>query len=605
MNRLLFPSLLLAACATTAPAPDEAKAAVSPVGAVAEAYWELQLQRAPMFATYHGDRRFDDRLPDLSDVEHERELARLHELQTQLAATPSTGLSPQDELTREVLAWSLQDELDAEVCHRRLWNIDQLEGYQVTLGLLPDFHSIASKKNADDLVARYKKTLRLFSEHIANLQKGLREGITAPQSGVTRVIEQLAEMLKVPPEKSTFMRAADELPKEWPQADRDAVRTAMLQAVQVSVYPGLKAYYQFLKTAYLPQARPSAGVSSNPDGPRCYQYLIRHHTTLDRDPKTLADLGQKQLDAIHEQMKVIAKQVSGSDDMAAFMSSLKSNKEQYLTSRDALLDYHRKIVARATAALPQAFGRLPSPKLEVKPIEEFREKESPAAFYYPGSDDGSRPAIYYVNTYKPETRPLYDAEALAFHEAVPGHHLQISVAQGLKDLPSFRRSEGPSAYIEGWGLYAEQLANEMGLYSSPAARFGMLNLDAWRACRLVVDTGMHAFGWTRQQAIDFMVKNTALPEAEATNEVDRYIEWPGQALAYKVGELEILDMREDAKKRLAGKFDLRAFHDRFLESGPVPLSIAHRWMDQWLDKQAPAASAPAAAQPTAAARATH
>jgi uncharacterized protein (DUF885 family) len=582
MLRPVLLSALLVACATM-PTPAVEAPPASPIRAIADAYWEFQMERAPTWATYLGDRRFDDRLPDLSDATHERQLARLRELKAQVEATSSMGLTPQDAVTRDVLLWTLQDELDGEVCRTRLWDINQLDGYQALLPLLPDYHSIETRKNADDLVVRYKKMLRLFGEHIANLQKGLTMGITAPDVVVKRVIEQLTETLKVPAEKSSFMRAADRLPPTWPQADRDAVRTAMLQAVQGSAYPGLKAYLQFLKTTYLPAARPAVGVSANPDGPRCYAYRIRHSTTLDRDPKALADLGTKELAAIQVQMKAISKSMGGTDDLVAFIAQLKADKSQYVATREGLLDAHRKILERATAALPKAFGLLPARPPEVKPIEEYREREAVAAYYYAGPDDGSRPAIYYVNTYKPETRPLYDAEALAFHEAVPGHHLQISVAQNQKALPHFRREMGPDAYVEGWALYAERLSDEMGLYSSPAARFGMLNLEAWRACRLVIDTGMHAFGWTRQQAIDFLTKNTALPEPEAVNEVDRYIADPGQALAYKVGQLEIVALRDEAKKRLGDRFDLRAFHDRFLEVGAVPLPIARKWMTDWLD----------------------
>ncbi|MEZ4273254.1 MAG: DUF885 domain-containing protein [Myxococcota bacterium] len=344
-----------------------------------------------------------------------------------------------------------------------------------------------------------------------------------------------------------------------------------MNLIQGSIRPALKNYLEFLTVTYLPKARSEVGVSNNPAGAACYQAQIRYHTDVNKTADEIHRIGIEELARLRSQMLTLAES-EGYGSIGDYFAALKEDKSQYVQNRQQLVDHNRALVDKATDALPQAFGILPKAPIEVTPIESFREKDAPAAYYYSAADDGTRPAQYFINTYKPETRPLYNMEALAYHEAVPGHHLQIAIAQALR-MPDIRRHTHFTSYVEGWALYAELVADELGLYSSAATKLGMLNYQAWRAARLVVDTGMHALGWTRQQAIDFMKDKLVLPESEIVNEIDRYIIWPGQALAYMMGRMEIQALRRTVEAKQGSTFDRRKFHDVVLENGAVPLGV--------------------------------
>jgi uncharacterized protein (DUF885 family) len=321
--------------------------------------------------------------------------------------------------------------------------------------------------------------------------------------------------------------------------------------------------------------------------------MIRAHTSLEISPKELHEIGRREVKKIRDEMALLGEKVFATPDWDVIVGRLRSDPSMHFANRDGVEAKAREALKRAAEAMPKAFGVLPRAECVVKRMEEYEEEDSTIAYYREPTPDGSRPGAYFINTYQPETRPRYEAEALAFHEAIPGHHLQIAIAQELEGVPDFRRHQGFTAFVEGWALYSERLADEMGLYTSDVDRMGMLSYDAWRACRLVVDTGMHALGWSRQQAIDYMVGNTALAENNIANEVDRYITWPGQALAYKVGQLEILRLRQETEKALGDRFDLRWFHDRVLENGAVSLAILREHLEK-----ATAESPPGATKPT-------
>ncbi|HZA50326.1 MAG TPA: DUF885 domain-containing protein, partial [Myxococcaceae bacterium] len=399
---------------------------------------------------------------------------------------------------------------------------------------------------------------------------------------VGRVIEQLEAMLADPPERSIFVTTV-RLPGTWSEGERSALRAGLLEATGSILYPALRRYRDFLRGEYLPRARDKVGVSANPDGEECYRGRIRAHTHLDLSPEEIHRIGLEQAEQNLAGMKEIARRLTGGhDDLQAVVARLSADPSQRVKTREELLRFAEGMIARAEAKLPEVLGRLPRQRVQVKPIEEFREQSSPTGYYYNGSEAEGRPGFFYLNTGDPASRPLYLLEALAFHEAVPGHHVQGALAQEMEGLPRFRRELGDSAFTEGWAHYAELLADELGLYSGDAGRFGMLSDQALRAVRLVVDTGMHHFGWTRERALAYMRSHTAEPAEDASREIDRYIAWPGQALAYKLGQLEMLKLRADAKTRLGTRFDLRAFHDALLSHGAIPLPVLRATMQEWL-----------------------
>jgi uncharacterized protein (DUF885 family) len=354
-------------------------------------------------------------------------------------------------------------------------------------------------------------------------------------------------------------------------------------AVRESARPGFERYLEFLRSQLLPVARPreKPGIMHIAGGADAYVKLIRVHTSLNRTPEEIHETGLREVARINREMQELGGKVFGINGLRDILKRLRTDTSLYFSSRDEVAAKAESALARANAAIPKWFGRLPKTPCEVVRMEEHEEKHSTIAYYRPPATDGSRPGRYYINTSEPQTRPRYEAEALAYHESVPGHHLQIAIAQELEGIPEFRKNSGVTAFIEGWGLYAERLAEEMGLYSSDLDRIGILSYDAWRACRLVVDTGMHAMGWTREQAIDFMLENTALARNNIINEVDRYISWPGQALAYKTGQLEMIKLRREAEARLGKRFDVCKFHDALLGDGAVPLQALRQILENY------------------------
>ncbi len=585
MRALACASLILLAAACGGSSADKG-AAPAPKGpsdsvlALAKDMWEVGLREWPTDATFIGDRRYDAELPDLSEAAYASRREQRQGFTRRLDAL-DVGTSAQDRITADVIRFQLASEAEREVCAREQWDVDPLAGWQASLTEIGTYQIIDSPRAAADYVTRISRLPQLFEQHTDNLRRGLEAGRTAPKSVVQRVLEQLDGMVAMAKESSPFLGAVDKA-KGLPADEPARLRAEVIALHAVAVQPAWTRYRDFLRKEYLPKARDTVGVSANPDGAACYAALARAFTSTDKQPAEIHQLGLAEMARLHGLMDEVAR-AQGFATRQAYAAALKADKAQYLGDRDALLAHNEKIVARAWAALPKAFGRLPKGPPLMKAIETFRENESPAAYYYSASDDGSRPAYYYLNTGKPETRPLYNMEALAFHEGVPGHHLQIALAQELRDLPDLRRHNQTTAFVEGWGLYAELLADELGLYTSPATRFGMLNYQAWRAGRLVVDTGMHALGWSRDQALAYMKENVpSLPEHEVKNEIDRYITWPGQALAYMVGRMELQRLRADAEKRLGSRFSMKDFHDRLLENGALPLAVLGRILDAWV-----------------------
>ncbi|MBI3553185.1 MAG: DUF885 domain-containing protein [Elusimicrobia bacterium] len=571
---LLLLTRLPAAAQGPASAPVQAPPLVTAeqrFSALAADYWETQMRLSPLTATFVGYGRYDDRLDDPSAFGREEGSRERERLLESLRAIDKAALNGADKISYEVLLYELERALEGDKHKFWQYGIDHMEGPQ---SWIPTVIATAQPmKTADDakaLLLRMKSMPAYFASYLANLREGLKDGRVAARVPVEKTAAQLEEMLKVPPEKTVYADAARKLPPNV----QAVYLPRILAAVETHVNPPLDELMEFLKEDYLPKARAEKiGLWALPEGREAYRYMIRYHTTVDMTPEEIHQLGLDQLKGIRAEMEAIAKRLHHKGDLKSFLEGLRKDPKNFFATRDEVERDARSHIEATYAKLPKWFGLLPKTALVVKPFEEHREKNEVAAQYFEPSDDLSRPGIYYINTYRPETRARYNMATLAAHEGIPGHHLQIAIAMELPGLPTFRRHGDYNAFVEGWALYTERLADEMGLYPDDLSRLGMLSGQSWRACRLVVDTGLHAFGWSRQKAVDFMKDNTAMSEDEIVAEVDRYTIWPGQALAYKIGQREIMALREDAKKALGKKFDIRKFHDEVLKNGAVPLSV--------------------------------
>ncbi|HVE40718.1 MAG TPA: DUF885 domain-containing protein [Planctomycetota bacterium] len=531
--------------------------AVQQLQAICDESWEATLRENPTYATYLGDFRYNDRLADISAAGRARRQA-LHEgFLGRLRALDLAALPESDRVTADILRLQLEQAIEEERHKFWQWDVDQMGGPQVDFPQLLNYHPLSDLKG---LEARFRAFPAWMKQYLDNLRDGLRENRVAMRVAVERVIGQLKGLLATPEDKSPF-----------------AAKPELLPSIKDSVYPAFRTMLAFLEQDYLPKARTrDVGLWALPGGKEAYEFRIRLHTTTDLGAEEIHRIGLQELRSIQDEMRKIAK-----GDLKPFMEKLKKETKNFFTSREDLLEMARRELTKANAKLPAWFKRLPKNECEVKPIEEYRERDCVAAFYYPPDEKLTRKGIFYANTFDATSRPRFNMPALAIHEAVPGHHLQIALALEIEGLPKFRRQAGFTAFVEGWGLYSERLGDEMGLYEDELSRFGMLTYQAWRACRLVVDTGLHALQWTRQQAIDFFMENVALTETEVLNEIDRYIIWPGQALAYMIGKREIFALRDEAKKAMGARFDIKEFHDVVLRNGAIPLTTLRRLLRDW------------------------
>lgn len=521
-------------------------------------YWEAVLREAPTYATYLGDFRYNDRLSDLSDAGRARWTSLAEGFLARLDGIARAELPEGERVSYDILRLQLENGLEEQKHKFWQWNVDQMGGPQADFPQLMNFHPLSDEAG---LIARFRAFPAYIGQYLDNLRAGVREGRVAMRKAVERVIGQLKDLLTTPVDKSPF-----------------AAKPSLIPAARDFVYPAFESMLAYLEQDYLPKARTTdVGLGSLPGGAEAYRYCIRQHTTTALTAEEIHRIGLEELKGIHAEMRAIAK----TQDLKGYLESLKKDPKNFFASREDVVETARRDYEKCRAALPKAFSRLPKNECEVKAIEEYREKDSVGAFYYPPDEKLTRKGIYYANTYRAEARPRFNMRALTVHEAVPGHHLQIALAMEIEGLPRWRRQAGFTAFIEGWALYAERLAVELGLYEDDLQRFGMLTYQAWRACRLVVDTGLHALNWSRQQAIDFFTENIGLSEQEILNEVDRYIIWPGQALAYMIGKREIAAARQEAERTLGARFDLRAFHDLVLRNGAVPLPTLRALVRDW------------------------
>ena len=565
------------------------KSAKSAAGAhrlepLARAYWDAYLQQSPLFATAIGVRGYDDRLSDITPEGRAAWIAKLEALYERTVAIPEEGLRPGERTTRSELIMSISTDLDWARSDVDEWTVDPLNGPVVSFLNVESYQPLRTAVDGRRMVTRWGAMASYLDDHIANLRRGLQVGKVAVRSGVLKVIEQIEDLAAKRVDDWPLLKPLAGPQPKWKANDRAEFLDGLTSAVRDRVRPAFLRLENVLRTEILARARPDdrPGLMHVPGGGAAYPRLIHAYTGLDLSPDDLHATGTREVARINRELEALGEKVLGTRDRAEILRKLRSDPDLYFRARDEVEEKAQQALARARAAIPRYFGRLPKAECEVVRIEPHEEKHSTIAYYRWPAADGSRPGRYYINTYAPETRPRYEAEVLAYHESIPGHHLQISIAQELEGLPPFRRHLGVTAFAEGWGLYTERLADQMGLYTTDLDRIGVLSYDAWRACRLVVDTGMHAMGWTRKQAIDFMLANTALAENNIVNEVDRYIAWPGQALAYKVGQLEIRRLRAEAEKRLGPRFDLREFHDAVLEKGAVSLQTLRTAIDGYI-----------------------
>jgi uncharacterized protein (DUF885 family) len=542
---------------------------------LADDYWDLRMRLSPLDATFSGYPKYHDRLDDNSPAGRKEELRELEGLLSRLAGIDSKELSESERLSADVMKWQIEVRLESFPHQFHQWNVDHMDGPQSWIPTVIELaQPMKTEADAEALLSRMRAMPTYFRNQIDNLREGLKERRVAARVPVEKAIAQLEDILKTPADRTPYAAAAGKLP----EALKAKYLPLIAAEVEKSAYAAARAYLEFLKRDYLPRSRRGnhIGLSGTPGGLAAYRQRIRYHTTLDKTPEELHKMGTEELDGIHSEMRTIARRMGHAGSLKSFIEKMRKDPVNHFSTREEVIENARQLVARATAKLPEFFGLLPKTALLVKPIEDYKEKNDVAARYFQPPDDLSRPGIYYINAYEPRTRPRYSMTSLAVHEGVPGHHLQIAIALEQRGLPTFRRNADSTAFIEGWALYAERLAEEMGLYEDDLSRIGMLSDQALRASRLVVDTGLHARGWSRKKAISFMKANTPMSEHEIIAEVDRYTIWPGQALAYKVGQREIMALRRRSREKLGVKFDIRAFHDAVLKNGAIPLQILRR-----------------------------
>lgn len=581
---LLTPSLRSAQLPATAAAPSTPEDRAKALHALFHDYWEETLKREPEFASSLGDKRYNDQISDYSVKAFNDWLAFEQGLLLKLATIDTTGLSDQDQVSRELLIRDLTQ--DQERAEFKPWEmpVNQMGGIYSTYPQLVAQLRFTTVKDYDDWIARLHAIPRAFDQVTANMSLGIDDKRVPPKYLLEKALENVNHLAGQKPEDSPLALPLKKFPASIPAAEQSRIKTEMLAAISKQVLPAYQRFARFLQVAYIPAGRAEPGISSLPDGAAYYKFLIKQSTTTDLTADQIHQIGLDEVKKDEAEMLAIAQKL-GFQDLKSFQASLKSNPKLKATSREQLLDTYRGYLGPMQAKLPQLFGHLPKTPFEVVPVPDFREKTSAPAYYEPGTPDGSRPGRLFINTYNATDRDLYQVEDIAYHEGLPGHHLQISISQELQSVPEFRKFGGYTAFAEGWGLYAERLGKDVGFYKDPYSDYGRLQGDIWRAIRLVVDTGVHSQHWTREQMVDYFHQHSTIDETSIQAEVDRYIAWPGQALAYKIGQLEILKLRDQAQKALGDKFDIRAYHDQVIDSGALPLDVLDERITTWINTQ--------------------
>jgi uncharacterized protein (DUF885 family) len=566
-----------------------AAAQSAPLIALADEYWSQRMEANPLEATELGDRRFDDRLRDLSPEARAAEREHFARLWARVNAVAEADLVLSDRITRALLLGELDADMARSACQLDDWVVDADNGPQVRYLRLPALQSIATAAQGRALGARLQKIGPAIDQESANLRQGLADGRVTTRAEAQRVLAQLDELLGKGDDDWPLHALATATHPDWTAGERLALIEAVDGAIAHGIRPALVRYRDLLRGEILPHARDDAhpGIANVPGGAACYARLVKVHTSLELSAEEIHRIGLEELAQVQREIQRLGAETMGTDDLLEMRRRMVEDKTADLTTRGEVEQTARAALARATAAEERFLARVPQAQCVVRPMNAFEEKDGSLGYYWAPAVDGSRPATYYVNTSKPEARPRDEVELWVFHQSVPGRHLQAAIAQGLIGLPEFRRHLGVTAFVEGWASYAEDLADELGLYLSPLQRPGMLSFSAARAALLVIDTGIHALGWSREKAIAFMEKNTLLAHDEVVDAVDRSIAAPAQALAAKLGEREILHLREEAEHRLGTRFELRAFNSAVLGWGAVSLPLLRDHIQAWISLGGP------------------
>jgi uncharacterized protein (DUF885 family) len=546
--------------------------------------WEYEMRESPEYATAVGDYRYNDRWSDASLGYPAKQRVDLQKWLTRFEAVDTTGFPEQEVLSEKLMVRNLKERIEAIDLKLYLMPVDQFNGIHLTLATFVNLIPFNTTKQYEDYLARLHKIPVVLEQTTEVLQEGEKEMMEPPAFLLAKTVTQCEAIAAAAGEANAFGQPVTHFPASVPAADQKRLHDEIIAAIDTEVRPAYRKLEKFLSTEYAAKGRKDEGVWALPNGDALYRFYVRLQTTTNMDPDTIHQLGLKEVARVQADQLAIAKKL-GFADLKTFRASLKTNPKLVPTSREDILNIYRKYIAQMEPVLPKYFGLLPKTKLDVKPVEEFREKDAAAAQYYQGTPDGSRHGIVFVNTGDYQHRSTPEMESTAYHEGVPGHHMQISIAQTLPELPKFRQEGGYNAYDEGWALYAERLGKDMGFYQDPYSDYGRLSGEMLRAIRLVVDTGVHYKHWTRQQMVDYFHEYSSEDEPDVQAETDRYIAFPGQALGYKLGQLEILKLRQQAQDGLGRKYDVRAFHDEVLNGGSLPLNVLDERVTAWIEKE--------------------
>jgi uncharacterized protein (DUF885 family) len=546
--------------------------------------WQYEMRSSPEFATSVGDNRYNDRWSDYSPEFFQSDIEQRSKFLARFEAIDASGFAQQDTLSLKLMIRELKEQIEGAQFKNWEMPVTQRDGPQVDLPYLISLTPFNSLQDYENYLSRLRQISRVFEQTTANMRRGISDRLMQPRYLLEKVFPEAEEVAKQAGESNPFFGPLKQFPASIPAADQKRLRDDALNVIATQIIPAYQKFAVFVRDEYAPHGRTEAGVWSLPDGEARYRYAIKRMTTTEMTPDQIHEIGMQQLHETEGEMLAVA-QKFGFDDLASFNQHIKDDRKLYATSGQQVLDLYAKYARDMEPELPRLFGHLPKANLIAVPMEPSRSPSGTPADYSPGTPDGSRPGHINVNEYDPQHRLLLNVEAIAYHEGVPGHHLQISLAQELSDLPEFRQHAGYTAFVEGWALYSERLGKDVGRYQDPYSEYGRLENEMWRDIRLVVDTGVHAKHWSRDQMIEYFNKYTAMDEPNIQTEVDRYIGWPGQALAYKLGQLQILKLRDEARQRLGANFDIRAFHDEVLGNGPLPLDILQSEVENWIADQ--------------------
>ncbi|MBA3486206.1 MAG: DUF885 family protein [Lysobacter sp.] len=590
-------ALAIAGCATApvtgspeaSARPDstqDASAKAQRLDALYAQYWEETLKLNPLAATFQGDPRYNDQLPNTLSAEYrEQSQAFTRRWLDTLQSVGSQGLSGQDLLSYEIFVRNAQNDLESERFPGWQQPINQFYNFATTavqLGSGTGAQPFKTVQDYDNWRKRGARVPVLFDQTIANSRIGMTTGVVQPRALMVKVIPQLDALIKPRAEDTLFWRPIATMPDSFSEADRQRITAEYRTMIENQLMPAYRQLRAFVADEYLPATRTSPGMTALPDGEAWYAFNARNSTTTDLTPAQIHQIGLDEVARIHDQIRGVMAEVGFKGNLQEFFAFMQTDPRFSFDSEEALLTYYRSLEDKVNAHVPKLFSLTPRAPFEIRPVEPFRAQSAAGGSYMRPSEDGTRPGVFYVNTYDLPTRKTWDAEDLFLHEAIPGHHFQLALQQELTVLPNFRRFGGETAFSEGWGLYSESLGKELGLYTDPYSYFGYLQNELWRAIRLVVDTGLHNKGWSREQVIKYMLDNSAESETQATAEAERYMAIPGQALAYKIGELKIKELRARAEAALGPRFDIRQFHAEVLRDGSVPLDVLEGKIDRWI-----------------------